>query len=58
MAKRADTSETAIAIAFLMMNLETLLQIPLCLFVGLWRTAVSVCKLLLAELRLDFASAG
>ena len=58
MAKRADTSESAIAIAFLVMNLETLLQILLRLFAGLWRTALSVCKSLLAELRTDFASTG
>ena len=58
MAKRADTSETAIAIAFLVMNLETLLQILLRLRAELWRTALSVCKSLLAELRTDFASAG
>ena len=58
MAKRADTSESAIAIAFLVMNLETLLQILLRLLARLWRTAMSVCKSLLAELRTDFVSIG
>ena len=58
MAKRADTSESAIAIAFLVMNLETLLQILLRLFAGLWRTALSACKSLFAELRTDFVSTG
>ena len=58
MAKRADTSESAIAIAFLVMNLETLLQILFRLLARLWRTAMSVCKSLLAELRTDFVSIG
>ena len=58
MAKRADTSETAIAIAFLVMNLETLLQILLRLFAGLWRTALSICRSLFAELRTGFVSVG
>lgn len=58
MAKRADTSESTIAIAFVVMNLETLLQILLRLFAGLWRTALSVCKSLLAQLRTDFVSTG
>ena len=44
MAKRADTSESAIAIAFLVMDPETLLQILLRLFAGLWTTALSVCE--------------
>ena len=40
MTKRADTSGTAIAIAVLVMNLETLLQILLRLFAGPWWQAV------------------
>ena len=58
MAKRADTSESAIAIAFLVMNLETLLQILLRLLAGLWRTAMSVYKSLFAEVRTDIVSSG
>lgn len=56
MAKRADTSETAIAIAFLVMNLETLLETLLRLFAQLWRSAVLIHESLFGELRTDFAS--
>jgi IS5 family transposase len=56
MAKRADTSETAIAIAFLVMNLETLLQILLRLFARLWRSAILIGESQFGELRTDFAS--
>jgi hypothetical protein len=54
MAKRADTSETAIA--FLVMNLETLLQILLRLFARLWRSAILIGESQFGELRTDFAS--
>jgi len=58
MAKRADTSESAITIVFLVMNLETLPQVLLRLLAGLWRTAMSVYKSLFAEVRTDIISAG
>ncbi|MFW6312803.1 MAG: hypothetical protein ACOC2N_02855 [Spirochaetota bacterium] len=56
--QRADTSESAIAIAFLVMNLETLLQILLRRFAKLRQTALSVYKSLLVQLRTDSALAG
>ena len=58
MAKRADTSKSAIAIAFLVINLETFLQILLRLLARLWRTSLSACKSLLAELLTEFVSTG
>lgn len=57
MAKRADTSETAIAIAFLVMNLETLLQILLRLSSELWRSATPIVESIIWELRTDSALA-
>lgn len=58
MAERADTSERAIAIAFLVMNLETLLQILLRLFAKLWQTVLSLYNSLFVQLPTDFALAG
>ena len=56
MAKRADTSETAIAIAFLVMNLETLLQILLRLLRHLRHWAVLMQRLLFVRVQDDFAT--
>jgi hypothetical protein len=56
MAKRADTSETAIAIAFLVMNLETLLQILLRLLAHLRRCAVWLHPFLSIRVQDDFAT--
>lgn len=49
-------SVSAIAIAVLVMNLETLLEILLRLLAQLWRSAVSNREFLLRELRSDLTS--
>ena len=54
MAKRADTSETAIAIAFLVMNLETLLQILLRLLTQLRQWAVWFHRFLFVRSQVGF----
>ena len=56
MAKRADTSETAIAIAFLVTNLETLLQILLRLLTRLRQWAVWLHRFLFGRVQVGFPS--
>jgi hypothetical protein len=56
MAKRADTSATAIAIVFLVMNLEALLLILLRLFRRPWWVAIWAYASLFGERRIGFAT--